>query len=155
MRPRDAARAIVIHDGKLLVMKRFKPSRGHYIVLLGGRLEKDEKPEDAVLREVMEESGLQIGDPQLVFIEEPHGEWGRMYVYLCQYISGEPKLPEDSEEYQAQAAGYGSFQPAWMPIAELEKSDIPFRTSRLKEELLRGLEDGFPDAPKRWTPADE
>lgn len=150
--PRDAARAIVIKDGNLLVMKRHKPIVGDYVVLLGGRLEPDELPQEAVVREVMEESTLVINNPKLVFIEEPHERWGKQYVFLCDYVSGKPVLDPSSEEHAAQLAGHGTFEPVWMPIEELERSDAPFRTERLKQELLEAIRSGFPEQPKRWTP---
>lgn len=152
---RDAARAIVIRDGNLLVMKRHKPTAGDYVVLLGGRLEPDELPEEAAVREVMEESTVAIGNPRLVFIEEPHERWGKQYIFLCDYVSGEPHLDPNSEEHAAQLAGHSTFEPVWMPIEELERSIVPFRTERLKVELLDALRAGFPSEPKRWTPTNE
>lgn len=149
---KDAARAIVIKDDKLLVMKRSKPTVGEYIVLLGGRLEPGETPEDAVLREVKEESSIVINNPRLVFIEKPHGEWGEMHVFLCDYVSGEPYLPFDSEEYAHQQQGQGTYEPVWMQMNQLKKSTVPFRTARLKQELINALDNGFPDPPKQWTP---
>jgi 8-oxo-dGTP diphosphatase len=149
---RDAARAIVIKNDKLLVMKRYKPGKGNYVVLLGGRIEEGETPEQAVVREVREESTVEVASPRLVFIEEPHKEWGRMYVFVCDYVSGEPILDTASEEYAAQQAGYGTYEPVWVPIADLSQSNIPFRTERLKNELLDAIKLGFPATPKRWTP---
>lgn len=148
---RPAARAIVIRGSELLVMHRNKYG-SKYIVLVGGRLEPGESAEDAVLREAHEETGLTLVSPRLVFIEEPYGEWGKQHIYLCNYTVGEPHLQIDSEEYASNKKGENTYTPAWYTISELRKAAVPFRSERLRSEILHALEYGFPDTPKQWTP---
>jgi 8-oxo-dGTP diphosphatase len=50
-------RAILVDDGKLLTIKRNKTSQ-EYWVLPGGGIEKGETPEQALVREVKEETGI-------------------------------------------------------------------------------------------------
>jgi len=59
---------------------------------LGGKLERGETPEGCVIREVQEESGLQIEDPRLVglltFPEFKDGEDWYVYVYTASEFYG-------------------------------------------------------------------
>src|SRR4030088_3035728 len=58
---RPAAYAIVIHDGKILLTKQHNAFH-----LPGGGVELGEMPEDGVIREVKEETGLLVHNPRLV-----------------------------------------------------------------------------------------
>ena len=50
----------VMHDGKLLLIKRAKePYKGLW-ALVGGKIEFGEHPEDTAIREVKEETGLDV-----------------------------------------------------------------------------------------------
>lgn len=89
--PRVAVDAVVLHEGKIVLVRRGKePFRGRY-ALPGGFLEWGERLEDAVEREVWEETGLQCevvrllgvyGDPDrdprghtisVAFVLRPYG----------------------------------------------------------------------------------
>jgi 8-oxo-dGTP diphosphatase len=63
---RNRAAAIIIREGKLLLMRRHKPGRDYYI-LPGGGVKLDESYPDACIREVKEETGLDVAGLQLVF----------------------------------------------------------------------------------------
>lgn len=149
-----SARAIVIRDGQMLVMRRSRsvPAR-KYMVTPGGRVEDDETKEEAVLREVTEETTVVVANPRLVFIEDPNDDiWGLQYIYLCDYVSGEPNLPVDSPEYTIQQQGGGIYEPMWLPFQEaLHYPEYPFKSQRLRDEIENALKNGFPDEPKRWT----
>ncbi len=141
------ARAVVVKDGNLLLMKRFKMGQEYY-TLLGGGIEAMETPEAAALREVREESGVIIANPRLVFVEES-GTFGMQYIYLCDYVSGEPSLPDDSEEAFWSTEGVNTYTPLWLPFDKLD--DIPFVSPLLKEVLIRAKTDGFPDKPFQFS----
>lgn len=150
--PRAAARAIVIKDNHMLIMKREKPDGRKYMVTPGGRLETGETAEQAVIREVEEETTIKIASLKLVFIEEPNNDvWGTQYIFLCQYVSGEPYLSPDSEEYIHQQAGGGLYRPLWLSFDELDDRLYPFRSPRLGVEIRNAIKNGFPETPKHWT----
>lgn len=60
---------------------------------LGGKFEKDETPEECVIREVMEESGLLMEEPKfkgmIVFPNFAKGQTWQVFIYTCDKFSGE------------------------------------------------------------------
>ena len=57
-----AVKALLFYDGKFLLVKRSDKARGehHFWEFPGGRMEFGETPEDALTRELMEETGLSV-----------------------------------------------------------------------------------------------
>lgn len=57
-------KAVIEYDGLYLILKKQKPSKDHfgYYEFPGGGMEYDESPVQAVRREVLEETGLEIED---------------------------------------------------------------------------------------------
>lgn len=142
------SRAIVIKDDELLVMERHKGGH-HYFTLLGGKIENNETPEQAVVREVKEESNIDIKNPRLVFIEDAEAPFGQQQVFLCEYVAGEPSLPDDSEEAYWTVPDKNTYTPQWVKIADLPK--IPFVSTLLREAILMAVEHGFPKDVYRFT----
>lgn len=141
---RRAARAIIIKDDKLLVMHRNKFGR-EYDTLPGGNIAGGETPEQAVAREVLDETSVQFKNPRLVIVHHAGDPYGDQYVFLCEYVSGEPKLSESSEEFIISGMGQNLYQPQWLPMGEL--STMPFVTDILKQQILRSYQDGWPEKP--------
>jgi 8-oxo-dGTP diphosphatase len=83
-------------DGKTLMMHRVKKENDMHEGKwngLGGKIEEGETPEKCVIREVKEESGLEIYGPQLEgFLTFPafdgNDEW-RVFVYTADDFQGE------------------------------------------------------------------
>lgn len=140
---RRAVRAIILRDDKLLVMHRNKFGK-EYDTLPGGNIELGETPEIALTREVNEETGVVFQTPRLVFIEHVGDPYGTQYVYLCEYVSGEPHLDPNSEEAAINKLGKNLYQPAWIIASELEHME--FITPRLKNALVESFKSGFPPA---------
>ena len=67
IRPRVAV--VLVEDGKILLMKHRKGER-EYWVLPGGGVEFGETLEEAGMRELMEETGLEVRLMHLLFISE-------------------------------------------------------------------------------------
>jgi len=144
---RRTARAIVIRDNQLLVMHRNKFGQ-QYFALVGGEIEIGESPEQALVREVNEETRLEIANPRLVFIEEAGEPYGTQYIYVCDYVAGEPSLHPASQEALIMAAGKNLYIPMWLPLSDLEAA--PFLSKELKEHILTALEKGFGTAPETF-----
>lgn len=58
-RPVVAARGIVYHEGRVLLLRAQEPGRTYYF-LPGGHVAHGERLADAVVREVREETGLRV-----------------------------------------------------------------------------------------------
>jgi ADP-ribose pyrophosphatase YjhB (NUDIX family) len=145
---RTTVRAVVIKDNKLLVMDRDK--YGHkFMALIGGGVEKGESPKEAVKREVREESSLEIANPRLIITLDAGIVYGRQYIYLCDYISGEPKLSKGSIEQKIAKSGQNLYTPKWLDITDLNASNL--LPSELKKQLVDFCRNGFPGKPLRLT----
>lgn len=142
---RKAVRGIIFRDNHLLVMKRNK--FGHfYCTLPGGGIKLGETAEHALARELNEETSLSLGDARLVFVENAGDPYGIQYIYLVDYVSGEPQLSPKASEAIISAMGQNVYEPAWLPISELPQTT--FISERLKQYILTALQQGFPTQPQ-------
>ena len=95
---------MLVHEGKVLLIKRGKePLRGRWVVP-GGTVEVGETLEQALVREVREETGLVVRPLEVVLVFdriERDGESVRYHYvivdYLCDYVSGTPQAASDAE----------------------------------------------------------
>jgi len=119
---------------------------GHeYYTLVGGGIDFGEEALQSLVREIREEASMDIQNPRLVFIEEPGDPYGTQYIYLCDYVGGEPQLAADSIEAAINKDGKNLYQTMWLPIKDLP--DQPFLSETLKQALLSSLKDGWPKEP--------
>ncbi len=88
-RPRPRACAAVLHDDKILMVHHQNGSHTYW-TLPGGGVDEGETLEQAAIREVKEESGLDVTVAELLFMEEY--EFGRSYCYLAR-LTGEATEP--------------------------------------------------------------
>ena len=96
-RPRVAVGALVLHEGRLLVVERGKPPAEGVWALPGGSVELGETLKQAAEREVLEETGVAVraGDIVYAFDAVVRDDDGRVrfhYVIVdlaCEYVSGE------------------------------------------------------------------
>ena len=105
-RPYLAVSAAILRDGKVLIVRRArKPALGVY-TLPGGVVEAGETLEEAVRREVREETALDIEPVALaghreVIIRDAQARTERHFVILCfasRWLSGEPQLNDELDE---------------------------------------------------------
>ncbi len=112
--------AVVIHDGRVLLVCRGKePLRGRWTVP-GGTVELGETLEAAVVREVQEETGVAVSPREVVTVFDRIDREGdrvlHHYVivdYLCDYVSGSPRAASDAEAV------------AFVAEADLPSYDLP------------------------------
>jgi mutator protein MutT len=116
--------AVVVHEGRVLLIRRGKePLRGRWLVP-GGTVEWGETLQEAVVREVEEETGLVVRPRELLVVLDrihrtpgtPVGEVEYHYVivdYLCDWVGGTLRAGSDAEEA------------AMVPVADLPAYDVP------------------------------
>jgi 8-oxo-dGTP diphosphatase len=103
--PLIAIGAVIVQDGRVLLVRRGRaPLKGHW-TLPGGVLELGESLHEGVVREVFEETGLTVLPVELIeLIDRIHREVTRIqfhYViadYLCRVTGGELKAASDADE---------------------------------------------------------
>ncbi len=119
-RPVVGVGAVVVHDGRVLLIRRGKePLRGRWLPP-GGTVEWGETLEDALVREVQEETGLTVRPREVVgVLDRIHREERDVLYhfvivdYLCDWVSGTLHAGSDAEEA------------ALVPVADLPAYDVP------------------------------
>ena len=145
---RKAVRAIIIKDNKLLVMHRNKFGN-EYDTLPGGNIEIGETSEEALIRELHDETQFSISNLRLVFIEHCEHPYGEQLIYLADTNGSEPKILPGSEEDLINKLGMNLYKPIWLPLHDLKR--LPFVTSDLKQHILTALAEGWPETPKEFN----
>ena len=107
-RPHLAVSAAIFRDGRVLIVRRGRPPAHGLYTLPGGGVELGETLEQAVVREVREETGLAVAPLALVGFREAigrdtAGRIERHFVILpfaARWIAGEIALNEELAEAQ-------------------------------------------------------
>ena len=135
---RIRAVAVVLRKGNLLVMHRRRGGR-EYAVLPGGGIEEGETVQDAVLRELREETGLRgrLGALLPVPIESESPA-----LYLSVEVDGTALELGGPERERADPQNV--YRPAWVPLAEVDALDLVPEATR---EAVRSAMTLSPAAP--------
>ena len=135
---RPSAYGIVVKDDKILLTKQY----GKYEVP-GGGVDLGEAPEDAVVREVKEETGIDVAHPCLVKHLSgyfSHEEFGKMQhkqslllFFVCDHVGGDLSLDglmEDERPVTEMAE--------WIPLSDLSsvESGSTFNWKSVVKEVL-------------------
>lgn len=138
---RNRSAGIVIKDGKVLAMHRINKGNEYY-VFPGGGVEEGETPEQAAMREIGEETSITVIPKKFVY----HITWDtgeENFFYLCDYVSGEPRLQPDSEELEQMKGGEQVYEPMWVDINKL--SDLKLYQLEVRDLFLNDYKEGFSD----------
>jgi ADP-ribose pyrophosphatase YjhB (NUDIX family) len=140
-----AARAIIIENNKILLMHRNKYGN-KYFTLIGGRAAEGEPLEQTLVREVKEETGLDIVQYRLVYYEDHEPPYNEQYIYLCEVAPHDKvALEEDSEEAQMNKYELTTHHPMWVDLDNFE--NVPFNTIQLQQAIIEALKNDFPKEP--------
>lgn len=125
---RNAAKALIIKDDKMLAV-RISDGNEEWYIMPGGGQDAEELLPEAVCREVAEEMGLQVDVKDLVFvIEGLHGEnFHRVdLVFLCEYKG---KIENAILQGDTNQVGYD-----WLDIKTLNTT--PLYPSKLRRQIM-------------------
>ena len=140
---RVRAGIVLIQNGRVALIERHRAGLD-YFVFPGGGVDEGESPEQAAIREAMEELGTEVAIKQKV--AEIHlGQKSRQVYFLVEQTGGvfgtgageeyTDSDPDDSDE--------GSYIPIWMPIDAfpLHQNIYPVEVANL---VLKSLSEGWP-----------
>ncbi len=93
------ASALIFEGGKLLVTKHDVKDYGVYYLLPGGGIELGESPNDAIVREVKEECGIDVEVERLVYYKSGYTDKDNYLdlIFLCKKTGGEIKVSDDEK----------------------------------------------------------
>ncbi len=127
--PKPVVGAVIYNpEGKVLICRAEK--WGNKYIIPGGHIEEGEKMEDALQREILEETGLHIYDIQLISLKENipskryHKNKHFIFIdFVCKTESSKVALNEEAQEYR------------WIDLKEIEQYDLCSFTKELLMEI--------------------
>ena len=138
---RIRAVAILIEDEKVALIERHRQGR-HYFSFPGGGVDEGETVEQAVVREVEEELGLQISVERK--LADIWFRGNRQEYFLVKRISGEFGTGT-GEEYESYSPENGTYLPMLMPIADVLNN--PVVPVEMAEMVVKSVNEGWPPKP--------
>ncbi len=134
--PEPTVGAVIFNpDNKILLCKTHKWD-GKYVIP-GGHIELGEEMEDALRREILEETGLEIYDIKLIGLKESiysdtfHEKKHFIFIdYVCKTDSYEVRLNEEAQEYK------------WIDLSEINNYRLEGFTKALLEKIGDKNSDG-------------
>jgi 8-oxo-dGTP diphosphatase len=145
MRKHIRAVAIVIKDTEILLMWR-KSKGKEYYVLPGGGVEVNENVEEAVLREVKEETTLDVKIEKLLY-HHHYINHSDQFFYLCSYLGGTPMLGDANEREDMRKENNEYYQPLWIKLDDLDK--LLLYPLEIRDWLIEDVASGFKDGPRK------
>lgn len=126
---------VVLHnDNVLLARHTYGPGKGR-LILPGGYLNRcdgrDESPEDALVREVMEECGVLVQPRRLIGVRFNQKDW--YAAFWADYLSGQARSDNDENS-----------EVLWLPTQEaLAHPEVPQLSQRLIAAALKARSSGL------------
>ena len=152
LRIRPAARAIVLDpEDRILLVRFLFPTGKTFWATPGGGIEAEESSEEAIRRELAEETGLDAVDIGPVVWTRLHiipfigGQWDGQHERY-HLVRTPPFIPAPLHSWAQMNAEY-VFELRWWALAELEEADETFAPRRLPELVRDLVANGAPQAP--------
>ena len=143
---RSTVKAIVLHDGKVLLNRCFDQNNGTYYSLPGGGQEQGESIDEALRRECLEETGYTVEPVKFAalmeeicrdpFILENYAQYAHkmLHIFVCRLTSDQRIEPTETDDLQIAIE--------WVPI-----EDVPNRNLlpvQLKEHFTELMQKDHP-----------
>ena len=129
--------AIIIESEKILLMHRIKPD-SDYFVLPGGSVEENEDNISALIREIREETSLEIEVDKLLWQVNNEFDERTQYIYLASKYSGNLELGSPEKDRQSEDNKYVL---EWRDIKDLKT--VKFFPSEIKTNILETFLDNI------------
>lgn len=122
---RSTAKAIVLHEGRVLLNRAADAYRGDFYALPGGGQHRFETLEDAVVRECLEETGYRVRPLRLAAVCEEiwrspafraaHPEYAHrmLHIFLCALAGDAPEAERRPSRTAAHTASNGCPSARW------------------------------------------
>jgi 8-oxo-dGTP diphosphatase len=138
---RTRAGIVLIEGDKVALIERHRGGLD-YFVFPGGGVDEGETPEQAAIRETMEELGIEVVVKQKVAVIHI-GQSLQVY-FLVERVGGEfgTGTGEEFTDSDPNDPDEGIYIPVWMPIAELPQHEKVFPVE-LAKLLLKAQTDGW------------
>ncbi|MFG6590466.1 NUDIX domain-containing protein [Sulfitobacter sp. 1A12157] len=125
--PRLAARAVLLHEGRLLLVNAYADDRLGLMCAPGGGVEAGASLPDNLRREVFEETGLTISVGALCLVNEfhdPGGDFHQVDIYFRCHILGSAQIAPEWQDREAIVTRH-----QWVTQAEL--AQVPHKPDSL------------------------
>ncbi|MEZ4910185.1 MAG: NUDIX domain-containing protein [Saprospiraceae bacterium] len=112
---RSAVFCLIFQDDNILLIKRKYPPHQGYYVPIGGKIDAFETPDQAVIREVKEESGYAISNPNFSGILVETSPLDYNWISFIYKVDVSEYIPHDCDEGELM----------WVPIKNISNFPIP------------------------------
>jgi ADP-ribose pyrophosphatase YjhB (NUDIX family) len=129
---RVKVRAVIVDQGRLLVVPERRRGAHSHMALPGGRIDARETLSEALVRELREETGLEVVPQRLLYVAE---------------VTAPYKMQEVNLIFLAEPIGTPEF--GGLEFVELACDDHPLILPPIVPEIARDLEAGWENTP-RW-----
>jgi len=136
LRPR--ASAIIKYNGGIILVHRVREDekrKREYYVIPGGGVEDGESVEEATIREIKEEIGIDIKLTDKCYKFYIMNRW--QYFYIAEYVSGKIGTGDGPEFTSPDYAKYGSYQVEVIPFDEIR--NINLQPEEIKEIIIKEI----------------
>lgn len=128
---------VCLKDGKVLLARHTYGSGNGKLIIPGGYVKFGEVPEETLVREYLEETGVRVKAGRLLGIRFSAKDW--YAVFAAEYVEGEARSDGDENS-----------EVVWLDVGEALKDEtVPGLTKTMIEQALK--ETGFELTPYQTT----
>ena len=124
---------VVIHENKVLLARHTYGGGSGKLIVPGGYVEYDESPQQALIREYLEETGVTVEPQDIIGIRFNMHDW--YIAFRAKYVSGVPRSDNDENS-----------EVIWVDVVEVfDRDDVPELTKKLIRSAISR------DEGLKWT----